>query len=105
MRPDIVEQLRMFKAKDKFPEADWEERGLNPSQSDVRDKMNQEVNNFIDFVESRVKDNSDSLTSEIQTYLDDWDSYDYDSEETEYMVDVMCHIMRLVDVDCNKLLI
>jgi uncharacterized protein YecA (UPF0149 family) len=102
---DVIEQLQKLKAEEKFPKEEWDERGLIPSSPDVREKMNQEVNSFIDFIEVLVKEKSGSMENKIQSYLDDWDSYDYDTEETEYIVDVMCQIMQMVDMDCNKLLI
>lgn len=105
MEKDVIKQLQQFKLKDKFPIEDWDNRGLIPSPVDVRDKMNQEINKFIDFVVNRLKNDSVSMTDEIQTYLDEWDSYDFDTEETEYVVDTMCEVMRMVDVDINDILI
>jgi hypothetical protein len=104
MQKDIVEQLQLIKAKDKFPVQDWKKRGLNPSPDSVRNKMNEDVNQFIEFVLSNLTDNTIS-TDAIQTYLDEWDSYDFDTEETEYVVDTMFQILRMVDVDVDDILI
>ena len=105
MDKNILDQLEAFKSKDKFPIENWDGRGLIPSPDDVREKMNKEVNDFILFIQNQLKNNPTDLTNNIQTYIDDWDSFDFDTEETEYIVDVMCEVMRMVDVDCNDLLI
>lgn len=104
MQKNVVEQLQLLKAKDKFPEEDWDQRGLIASPENVRERMNQEVNKFIDFVESRLKDKSSSMKEDIKGYMDDWDGADFDTEENEYVVDTMCQVMRMVEVDCNDVL-
>jgi hypothetical protein len=105
MRKDVVDQLQILKSKDKFPIEDWGKRGLIPSTDEVRKKMNQEVNNFIVFIESKLKNVSVRLTEEVQQYLDEWDSFDFDTEETEYILDIMCGVLQMVDVDCNDIVI
>ncbi len=45
------------------------------------------------------------MTDEIQNYMDEWSSYDFDTEETEYIVDTMCEVMRIVDVDIDDIMI
>ncbi|QHT69130.1 DUF4844 domain-containing protein [Rhodocytophaga rosea] len=103
IRKNIAEQLYLFKTKDKFPIEDWNKRGLIPSSDDVRHKMNQEVNRFIDFVVSKLNEPAKSMTDEIQTYLDEWDKVEFDTEETYYITDILCEVMAIANVKVDDI--
>jgi len=66
--------------------------------------MNKEVNNFIDFLVHQLTNAPASLTDEIQNYMVKWNYFDFDTEELEYIVDVKCEVMRMIDVDSDEIL-
>lgn len=108
MENGLLKQLQLLKSKDKFPTQEWDERGLIPSDDDSRQKMNKEVNDFIEFLENQLISGQTSLIhlkEEIQTYLDEWDNLDFDTEEVEWMLDSMGEVMRIVNIDCDDILI
>ena len=103
MKKEAVAQLLLFKTKDKFPVDDWDKRGLVPSPGEVRDKMNEEVNRFIDFVLSKPDEHTNAMTNEIQQYMDEWDKFGFDTEETYYIADILCEVMAMIEVNVNDI--
>lgn len=104
----LTSQLEAYKNRDNFPIKDWEKRGLYPSNEDVRQGMNLAVAEFADFLISKISNGmteSTELQNAIQTYFDEHDNDDFDTEEREYIVDVQCKLIQLVGVDCNSLFV
>jgi len=100
-----VKQLDKLKSEDKFPVSEWAERGLDPSSDQVRLKMNNEVNEFIDFVKTILNSTNNDLTESIQSWLNNWDDSDFEIEEAEYIADVMNKVITLSGVNPNDILI
>ena len=103
-----ISELEKFKNEDKFPELDWSDRGLNPSPIEIISKMNNEVNTFIDFL-SAITTSEEIDTSNrpklLQDWFNEWDNFEFDTEETEFIVDIMCEAMNIVNIDHQSLLI
>jgi len=104
-----IDLLLELKNINKFPIIDWEGRGLNPSSEEIINSMNNEVNSFIDFLTKKLNSgegmSKEPLIEQIQIWIDDWDSYDFDTEETEFIVEKMCDAMKICHVDCQSILI
>lgn len=107
MNKEKQAQLQQYLIKDNFPPEEWASRGLQPSSSEIQQQMNQAVKEFIDFLQglSQGEVPINHYQSMIQGYLDEWDSFDFDTEETEFIVDVKCELMSLIGVNCQDLLI
>ncbi|WNJ17117.1 DUF4844 domain-containing protein [Pontibacter sp. G13] len=102
---DIQEKLTALRSTDKFPLAEWSNRGLNPSSPEVISRMNEEVDKLIDLILSKINEQPSNLLEEVQKFFDDWDNFDFDTEESEYIVDVMCEPLLLAGVDVQSLII
>jgi len=104
----LIYQLQAYKDQDNFPSADWERRGLNPSDETVRQGMNLVVAEFADFLINKIYNGVTEpaeLQEAIQNCLDENDNADFDTEEREYIGDVQCKLIQLVGVDCGSLFI
>ena len=104
----MKDKLLSFKKSENFPPNEWESRGLNPSSEERISQMEQVIHEFVDFL---IKKNLYEINDEdfrlhqIQEWINEWDSFDFDTEETEFIVDVMCDCMRKINFDFQKLLI
>jgi len=68
--------------------------------------MNLAVAEFADFLINKISTGitkSTELQNEIQTYFDEHDNDDFDTEEREYIVEVQCRLIELVGVNCSGL--
>ncbi len=107
MNKEIQAQLQQYAVRDNFPPEEWERRGLLPSSAEVQKQMDQAVKDFADFLQGLLQDDLplNQYQSKIQAYLDDWDSFDFDTEETAFILDVKCELIQLLGVNCQDLLI
>lgn len=96
----IIEKLFIFKQKEKFGFSAWDERGLNPSDDEVCEKLenlfNDCANTLIDALESG-KDNQ--LKNILTKGLKDFKSFDYDTEEREFICDYFFELSDIIKVD------
>lgn len=105
---DFISQIEAYKSRDNFPIEEWNNRGLMPSDDDVRQGMNLVVTEFADFLITHISEGitePTDLREKVQEYFDERDNYDFDTEEREYIVDVQCKLAQLVGVNCSDLLI
>ncbi len=102
----ILARLAFYRSHEKFPDADWIHRELPVPDETRRQKMNQAVNEFIDFLTGLVNDidtDPEEFKESIQAYVDVWDVLHYNTDEIDFIIEVECTIMRLVGVDCTEL--
>ncbi len=98
------DELGELKNTEKFPLEEWDERGLNPSSETVRLDMNKDVNGFIDHILSIENSTQrENVVSGIQVYVDQWDRNGFDTEEMEYIFDVMADIIRKVGLRLDEI--
>lgn len=97
----MIETLNNLKTKQFFPLNEWGERGLNPSEPATIEEMQLAVETFIDFLISLHKTHPTNqfAIQEIQKYFDDWDSFDFDTEETEYIFDSYFEILNEIKIE------
>ena len=103
---DMLARLAFYRSHEKFPDADWINRELAPPDEPQRQKMNEAVNAFIDFLAvliERGDTEPDEFKESIQGYVDAWDVLHYDTDEIDFIIEVECAVMRVVGVDCSEL--
>ena len=104
MKPHVLTNLQAFRARDKFADAEWKARGLNPSDSALSARMNSLFNACADKL---IKQVAGAPTEQQlrQTLIDGLESFnfsDYDTEEKEFIVDYFYGLSQFVGVDIKN---
>lgn len=105
--PNYTEQiaaLSSFKKRDKFSEASWNARGLNPSDDEVCQQMN---NIFMECADSliealKVGASKQKLKTILTKSLHTTDKFVYDTEEREFIVDLFHELSEILEIDINS---
>jgi hypothetical protein len=96
-----IDKLIEFKQKDKFSTKAWNDRGLNPSSSELCNKLTQLFNssaeNLINAI--NLKSTSRQLKTTLKQELSKFNKLDYDTEEKEFICDVFHELSTIVDID------
>lgn len=96
-----LDKLNAFRKLDKFSTSAWEKRGLNPSDSEICNKLqnlfNDCADNLIEATNSDFKPRQ--LKSILKSWLDSVNSSDYDTEEREFICDYFDQLSKIVSVD------
>jgi len=96
-----LDKLYAFRKKDKFSNSAWEERGLNPSDSEICNKLqnlfNDCTDNLIDGINSDF--NRRQLKSILKNSLNNVNSWDYDTEEREFICAYYYQLSQIISVD------
>lgn len=96
-----LDKLNAFRKLDKFSTSAWEKRGLNPSDSEMCNRLqnlfNDCADNLIEATNSDFKPRQ--LKSILKSWLDSVNSSDYDTEEREFICDYFDQISKIVSVD------
>lgn len=97
----IIEQLYIFKARDKFSEIAWRERGLNPSDEQKCQKLSYLFNESADLLIESVKlrHESKQITAILNKCLSRFKSEEYDTEEKEFICDLFFELSAITNVD------
>lgn len=97
MSTSLHQQLEAYITRNNFPAESWAARGLHPSDDDVQQEMQQAVVDFVRHLQSALHTaapGSPELMAAVQTYLEEWDTDEFDTEERDFLYDVACDIMR-----------
>lgn len=97
----VIDKLSTFRNRDKFSTSAWKARGLNPSSSEICNKLqalfNDCASNLIEAI------NSDSKHVELKSILKKWlnsiNVSEYDTEEREFICDYFGELSAIVSVD------
>lgn len=96
-----LDKLNAFRKLDKFSTSAWEKRGLNPSDSEMcnilQNLFNDCADNLIEATNSDFK--SRQLKSVLKSWLNSVNSSDYDTEEREFICDYFDQLSIIVSVD------
>ncbi len=96
-----LDKLTAFRKQDKFSTSEWEERGLNPSDSEMCNSLqnlfNECADNLIEAINSQFKPRE--LKSILKNWLYSVNSSDYDTEEREFICDYFDQLSKIVSVD------
>ena len=104
-KEEKIEQLELFKQKDKFKLDDWEDRDLEIPSLSIILAMRQEVNRFADYLIAQLKADVTNMQTKVQLYFNAWDNDLFDQDQTEFIVEVEFEAMRIVGVNIDKLMI
>ncbi len=104
-KEEKIEQLELFKQKDKFKLDDWEDRDLEIPSLAIILAMRQEVNRFADYLIAQLKADVTNMQTKVQLYFNAWDNDLFDQDQTEFIVEVEFEAMRIVGVNIDKLMI
>ncbi len=95
-----LDKLSAFRKRDKFSTSAWEERGLNPSDSEMCNRLQNLFNDCADNLTEAI--NLDfkprQLKSILKNSLDSINSSDYDTEEREFICDCYDQLSKIVSV-------
>lgn len=99
-----LDKLNAFRKLDKFSTSAWEKRGLNPSDGEMCNRLQ---NLFNDCVENLIEaTNSDfkqgQLKGILKSWLDSIHSSNYDTEEREFICDYFDQLSKIVSVDIKN---
>lgn len=96
-----IEKLTAFRHLDKFSHSAWNERGLNPSDEEICNKLENAFNECADSLIEAV--NSDYSTKKLKSVLkqnlQNFSSSDYDTEEREFICDYFFQLSNIISVD------
>lgn len=97
----VLDKLIAFRERDKFSTSAWEERGLNPSDSEMcirlQNLFNDCAHDLIEATNSEFKPRQ--LKGILKSWLDSVNSSDYDTEEREFICDYFDELSKIVSVD------
>jgi len=97
----ILEQLKAFRAKDKFSASAWDKRGLIPSDAEMCSRLNDLFNkcadNLIEATEHRASPKH--YRRVLRAGLSTFNRYHYDTEEREFICDYLFDLSQIVKVD------
>ena len=103
---DMLARLAFYRNHEKFPDADWIQQELPLPNEVLRQKMNDTVNAFIDFLMGLLNDGDtepEEFKDSIQAYIDVWDVTHFSTDEIDFIISVECSVMRVVNVNCSDL--
>jgi hypothetical protein len=95
-------QLESYTTRNNFPDDGWDARGLYPSDDQVQQDMQQAITVFVRHLQDALRTSqpgSSELTASVQSFLEEWDTDDFDTEEREFLYDVASEIMRKAGVN------
>lgn len=100
-KKQALDKLQSFRKRDKFSDAAWNERGLNPSNSEMCRRLenlfNQCVDNLITAINSGASPRQ--LKKLLRDGLSNFNRSDYDTEEKEFICDYFDELSKIVFVD------
>lgn len=98
-----LNQLTEFKKIRKFSESEWIKRGLNPSDQNIIDLMETNVDNCISELISSIENSKtkSSLKAILKSNLKK-NGKNFDTEEREFIADNYSKISKILDVDFTK---
>jgi hypothetical protein len=102
-KQQILEKLITFRQKDKFSSGAWEKRGLNPSDNDMCERLQEVFNGCADnLIEVISNDkNLQQLKTTLKKSLASVDSFHYDTEERAFICAYFDELAKIVSVDFN----
>jgi len=100
-KQNILDKLKAFRQRDKFSTSAWNERGLNPSDNEMCYRLESLFNNCADNLINAIStgQNSKQLKSILKQGLENFKSFDYDTEEREFICDYFSQLSEIINVD------
>src|SRR5688572_20734921 len=100
-RKQAINKLITFRKLDKFSTSAWNDRGLNPSGSEMCDHLENLFNECADNLIIATNSNAPprQLKKLLKNGLSNFRSFDYDTEEREFICDYFFQLSNIVEVD------
>ena len=102
---DVIKLLQDFIAKDKFADAVWESRGLNPSDKSISDRLqgffNSVANKLVDSL--NIGNSTEQLAGILKTDLLTLNSMDFDTEEREFICGYIVQLSQMTNSPVNDI--
>jgi len=94
-------KLKYLLEKKKFADSEWEKRGLNPSSSELCEKMENKLNQCLNSLINLIEHNSsqNDLKKSLRQSLKTFDKSDFDTEEKEFICDYFYEISKSIEID------
>jgi hypothetical protein len=99
-----VDRLLLFKQRDKFSQSAWDDRGLNPSSAKQCVQLTQLFDLSADELIKAINNNCSNrqLKSLLKAGLKNFNKFDYDTEEKEFICELFQELAKIVNVDFNE---
>jgi len=96
-----LEKLIAFRKREKFSTSAWNERGLNPSDSEMCTLLEKLFNECADKLIEATNSNSSkkNLKSILKKELENFKRSDFDTEESEFICDYFFQLSNILEVD------
>ncbi|MEZ4936898.1 MAG: DUF4844 domain-containing protein [Crocinitomicaceae bacterium] len=100
----ILLQLNNFKKREKFSRDGWEARGLNPSAQEMSDQLEKLFNNCTEELIQEVENDASSrkLKGVLKSWLGSLNSFNYDTEEREFIAETFYELANIVSVNISS---
>jgi len=97
----LLEKLTAFRKRDKFSASSWNERGLNPSDSEMCIRLEKLFNECAENLIEATNSNSSkkNLKSVLKNGLANFKRSDFDTEESEFICDYFFQLSNILEVD------
>ena len=97
----VLEKLKIFRNLNKFSDSAWQERGLNPSATEMSNRLEKLFDECTDdLIEAVTKSfSSRQLKIILKIKLENINSSDYDTEEREFICDYFNQLSNIVSFD------
>jgi hypothetical protein len=99
-KDQILDQLDNFLKKEKFSDSEWYKRGLNPSESDLCLRMEDNFNSCTKNLIELIKNDSSNakLRKALLSGLKSFSTLDYDTEEKEFICTYFDQLSNILNV-------
>jgi len=96
-----IEQLTAFKQREKFSYQAWNDRGLNPSSTEISSRLTQLFNVCADALIEAVHSNKSDkqLKSVLKSQLYKFDKTAYDTEEKDFICELFYELTQILSID------
>ncbi len=100
----VLEKLKIFRDSNKFSDSAWQERGLNPSATEMSNRLEKLFDECTDdLIEAVNKSFSPKqLKISLKIKLENINSSDYDTEEREFICDYFNQLSNIVSFDFKE---
>lgn len=96
-----LDRLQFLLDKKKFADSEWENRGLNPSDSDLCEYMEVKFNACLNSLIALLRANYSEkiLKNDLRKGLKSFDKFKFDTEEKEFICDTFLEISKVIEID------
>ncbi|WP_163401493.1 DUF4844 domain-containing protein [Flavobacterium fluviatile] len=96
-----LDKLKYLLQKKKFADSEWEKRGLNPSNSELCEQLENNFDNCLNSLLKQVEEQSTNkqLKTTLSQNLKSLNKTELDTEEKEFVCDYYYEIAKIIEVD------